>query len=286
MTFESFEYEALGLSSWKTTPSLVGVLNVTPDSFSDGGQFYSEQDAVRGLAQLHEEGAAIIDVGAEATGPGSRPLSEEEELSRLAPIFARLSETKAIVSIDTYKAAVAEVALARGCRVINDVSALRAEPRLAEVVARHNAYLVLMYAKDAPLPHVRSDSCEYDDVTGFVGEFLCKRIEHAVSEGVSPTRIVIDPGMGRFVSNDARYSFQLVRELHRLRSMGLTQPIMVGLSRKGFLGGNLANRDPLSQLAAVAAWQNGAQFIRTHNIRMAREFFALWTAVSSTPAGR
>lgn len=269
-----FDYSGLGLSP--KCPVLVGVVNVTPDSFSDGGRLVDPHTSLEYCDTLLRSGAALLDIGAEATSPGSTPLSASEELQRLRPLLELLGPMISCCSIDTYKSTVARFALAAGCRIINDVSALRAEPQLAEVVAEFDAYLVLMYAKDAPLPHVTPETREYDDVVGHIADFLCERVEQAVRRGVSPARIIVDPGMGRFVSNDPRYSFELLRDLPRFRAAGLSQPIMIGASRKGFLGGALGERDPISQLAGLSAYLNGASFIRTHNVAMARSFFEFW----------
>ncbi len=254
-------------------PLVVGILNVTPDSFSGDGL----ADAPDLLGQAHKlvsDGATILDIGGESTRPGSQAVPLSEELRRLLQIVPLIAQ-KVFVSVDTYKAAVAEEMLRAGARMINDVSALRADPALAAVVARYNAFVVLMYSKEEDdHPHATFAERHYTDVVAEIAAFLRKRIDFACAAGIARNRILIDPGMGRFISHDPAYSFQVINELARLREFGITQPIMVGVSRKGFLLKGEADTqilDRQSQLLALKALQNGATLIRTHNVELARQ---------------
>ena len=252
-------------------PWIMGVLNVTPDSFADGGQFLAAEAAEAQARRLAADGAAIIDIGGESTAPGSRPVGWEEELARIEPVVASLSAGQAL-SIDTYHARTAARCLELGARIVNDVSAGRAEPEIADVVREHDAVLVMMYAKDGPLPHATDRPVTYQDVTAEIADWLLRRIEWAMARGLAPEQLVIDPGMGRFVSLDPADSWRLLRELDRLVARLAPVPVLIGTSRKGFLGLPLAERDPVSQLTGLLAVQRGAAIVRTHHARMMRQF--------------
>lgn len=254
-------------------PWIMGVLNVTPDSFSDGGLFYETATAIAAGRRLRAEGAAIVDVGGESTAPGSRPVPAAEEQRRVLGVVEALAPLMP-VSIDTYRAATAALCLERGAVMVNDVSALRADPDLARVVAGHGAALVLMHAKDAPLPHATDRPASYRDIVAEIGDFLLRRAEVALRAGVREELLLLDPGWGRFVSLDPEESFRLLRELPRLVERLRPFPVVVGVSRKGFLGGDVAERDALSQLVALDAVEKGAALVRTHNVRLMRRFLA------------
>lgn len=252
-------------------PWIMGVLNVTPDSFSDGGLHYETASAVAAGRRMREEGAAIVDVGGESTAPGSRPVAAAEEQRRVLPVVEVLAPAMP-VSVDTYRASTAARCLERGAVMVNDVSALRADPDLARPVAEHGAALVLVYAKDAPLPHVTDRPAVYRDIVAEIGDVLLRRVEVALAAGVREERILVDPGWGRFVSLDPEDSFRLLREMPRLVERVRPLPVVVGVSRKGFLGGGLAERDALSQLVALDATEKGASMVRTHAVRLMRRF--------------
>lgn len=252
-------------------PWIMGILNVTPDSFSDGGRYYEAAAAIAAGRRMREEGAAVVDVGGESTAPGSRPITAEEEQRRLLPVVAALAPNLPL-SIDTYRASTARRCLELGAVMVNDVSALRADPDLARVVADHGAALVLMHAKDAPLPHVTDRPAVYRDIVAEIGDFLLRRAEVALAAGVREELLLLDPGWGRFISLDPKDSFQLLRELPRLVERLRPFPVVVGVSRKGFLGGDLEERDALSQFLAVDAIEKGAALVRTHNVRLLRRF--------------
>jgi dihydropteroate synthase len=252
-------------------PWIMGILNVTPDSFSDGGRYYETAAAIAAGRRMREEGAAVVDVGGESTAPGSRPIAAEEEQRRVLPVVEALAPSLPL-SIDTYRASTARRGLALGAVMVNDVSALRADPDLARVVADHGAALVLMHAKDAPLPHVTDRPAHYRDIVAEIGDFLLRRAEVALAAGVREELLLLDPGWGRFISLDPKDSFQLLRELPRLVERLRPFPVVVGVSRKGFIGGDFDERDALSQFLAVDAIEKGAALVRTHNVRLLCRF--------------
>lgn len=252
-------------------PWIMGVLNVTPDSFADGGLFLAPEAAEAQARRLADQGAAIIDIGGESTAPGSRPVTWQEELGRIAPVVAGLADAHPL-SIDTYHARTAARCLELGARIINDVSAARAESEIAQVVREHGAVLVMMYAKDGPLPHATDTPVTYQDVTAEIADWLARRIDWALARGLSAEQLVVDPGMGRFVSLDPAHSWRLLAELDRLVARVAPVPVLIGTSRKGFLGVPLAERDPVSQLTGLLALRKGAAIVRTHHPRMMRQF--------------
>ena len=264
-------------------PWIMGVLNVTPDSFSDGGQHLAVAAAVAQGSAMLAEGAHLLDIGGEATSPGARPLDAADELARIEPIVTALAG-EAVLSIDTYHAATAARCLELGAKIINDVSALRADPAMADVVREHGAVLVMMHAKDGPLPHATDAPRGYGDVVREIGDFLAGRVDHALSRGIPAERLVLDPGWGRFVSLDPAHSFELLRRFDELALRFRPIPLLVGSSRKGFLGVPMQDRDPVSQLAALAAIARGALFVRTHAPRMMRQFLDMADRIGFSPA--
>lgn len=260
-------------------PIIIGVLNITPDSFSDGGYYLDERRAIQRAEELLEGGADVIEIGGESTRPGSTPISTDDEWKRIGSIVSSLAR-RCTLSIDTYKSDIARRALDHGAKMINDVSAFRADSNLAPTIAQYDAFAAVMYSKESGLPHVTEMEPVYDDIVGEIRQFLAGRIEHATSAGIRRERIIVDPGLGRFLGSDPELSWTVLRELSRLRDLGA--PILVGTSRKGFLGGSLTDRDPLSQLSALGAWLNGADLIRTHDARMAQTFFDCWNRIQST----
>jgi dihydropteroate synthase len=243
----------------------MGVVNVTPDSFSDGGQFLDADAAVEQARRLVEEGAAIVDVGGESTRPGSEGVSAEEELARVEPVLERLSGVP--ISIDTSKAAVANRALALGAAMVNDVTALRGDPELAGVVADSGAYLCLMHMRGEP--RTMQEAPRYDDVVSEVAAFLEQRLSFAVEAGVAEENICLDPGIGFGKTVD--HNLELVRRLDEIVALG--RPVVVGASRKRFLGRVLGDPDavtgPVAAGVAVAvlAFERGASIFRVHDVR-------------------
>jgi dihydropteroate synthase len=252
-------------------PWIMGVINVTPDSFTDGGLFLGTEAAVAQGRALLAEGAHLLDIGGESTAPGRSPLEAEAELARIESVVRALAG-EAVLSIDTYHASTAERCLSLGAQVINDVSAMRADPDIAAIVREHEAVLVMMYAKDGPLPHATDAPRHYTDVVREIGDFLAERVDHAVTHGIPAERLILDPGWGKFVSLDPADSFRVLAEFERLVERFRPIPLLVGTSRKGFLGVPMGDRDPVSQLTALEALRRGALFARTHHARMMRQF--------------
>jgi dihydropteroate synthase len=243
-------------------PSVMGVVNVTPDSFSDGGVHLNPEVAAAAARRMVEEGAAIVDVGGESTRPGSAGVSAEEELRRVVPVLDRLGGDLP-VSIDTTKAAVAGAALERGAILVNDVTALRGDPELAGVVADSRAYLCLMHMQGEP--RTMQAEPRYDDVAGEVASFLEERLAFAVGEGIAEERICLDPGIG--FGKTVAHNLELVRRLDVLVALG--RPVLVGFSRKSSLRKLTGSDDLLgaSVAAAVAAFERGATILRVHDVR-------------------
>ena len=243
----------------------MGVVNVTPDSFSDGGVNFDPDAASATARRMLEDGAAIVDVGGESTRPGSDGVSAEEELRRVEPVLERLAGLP--LSIDTSKAEVARRALDLGAELVNDVTALRGDPRMAEVVAESGAYLCLMHMRGEPRT-MQADP-RYGDVVDDVKAFLEERLAAAVAAGVPEERICLDPGIGFGKTVD--HNFELVRRLPELSPLG--RPIVVGFSRKSSLGKLLgdpsatAGSIAASVGAAVAAYERGATILRVHDVR-------------------
>jgi dihydropteroate synthase len=243
----------------------MGVVNVTPDSFSDGGLHLGMEAAVAAAYAMVDEGAAIVDVGGESTRPGSEGVSVDEELHRVLPVLERLVAVP--VSIDTSKAEVARRALELGAELVNDVTALRGDPELAGVVADSDAYLCLMHMLGKPRT-MQADP-RYDEVVSEVASFLEERLAFAVAAGIPEDRICLDPGIG--FGKTVAHNFELVRRLEVLVALG--RPIVIGFSRKRSLGQLLGDPDattgPLSAsiAAAVTAYERGATILRVHDVR-------------------
>jgi dihydropteroate synthase len=258
-------------------PAVMGVVNVTPDSFSDGGRFAAPEVAVAHARRLLDEGAAVVDVGGESTRPGAAPVGADEELRRVVPVLEGLAG--APVSIDTSKAAVARCALELGAELVNDVTALRGDPELAGVVAERGAYLSLMHMRGEP--RTMQAAPRYDDVVSDVRAFLEERVAFAVENGVAEDRICVDPGIGFGKTPDQ--NLELVRRLDALLSLG--RPVLVGFSRKSTLARVLGDPDATSSTAsasvgaAVAAFERGAWMLRVHDIRETVEALAVAAAV-------
>ena len=244
----------------------MGVVNVTPDSFSDGGVNLDPDDAVASARRMLDEGAAIVDVGGESTRPGAEPVGPDEELRRVIPVLERL-QGDVPVSIDTSKAEVARRALELGAELVNDVTALRADSDLAGVVADNGAYLCLMHMLGEPRTMQRDP--RYDDVVSEVARFLEERLAVAVQGGLLEERICLDPGLG--FGKTVEHNFELIRRLDELTVLG--RPIVVGFSRKSSLGKLFG--DPKARTgtiaasvgAAVAAYERGATILRVHDVR-------------------
>jgi dihydropteroate synthase len=254
----------------KNQPLLMGVLNLTPDSFSDGGKYNSIQKALKRAKALEVQGADIIDLGGESTGPGSKNVTIEQELNRIIPILKSLRKATTLpISIDTYKAEVAAEALKHGANIINDVTALRGDPSMAKVIATHKCPIILMYSKDNS-PRTTIKKLKYKDVIKTIKTFLKKRISYAKKHGIKPSQIIIDPGMGQFISAIPKYSYEIILRLNELSTFKL--PILIGASRKSFLGGSIESRLDKGLIASTLAYLNAASIIRTHDIKETAQF--------------
>jgi dihydropteroate synthase len=261
-------------------PVLMGVLNVTPDSFSDGGDFFSKEVAAARAGAMLEEGAEIIDVGGESTRPGSDPVSPEEETRRVIPVVQGIlaEHPDAIVSIDTYRSETAESALGAGVSIINDVTALRGDPRMARVVAEARCPVILMHMLGEPKTMQRDP--RYDDVVLEVRNFLAERAEHAIAEGVDPEKIIIDPGIGFGKTLD--HNLALLHHLDAIVELGF--PVLVGMSRKSFIGGITGVEEASERVfgtvaANVIAYERGATLFRVHDVQANREALAVARAI-------
>jgi dihydropteroate synthase len=260
-------------------PSVMGVVNVTPDSFSDGGVHLDADVAAAAARRMLDQGAAIVDVGGESTRPGSDGVSLDEELRRVVPVLERLNG-EVPVSIDTAKAGVARRAFELGAVMVNDVTAFRAEPELAEVAAEHGAYVCLMHMQGEP--RTMQLDPRYDDVASEVASFLEERLAFAVARGVAEHRICLDPGIG--FGKTVEHNVELLRRLDVLLVLG--PPLLIGVSRKSSLG-KLAG-DPAAKVgtlgasvaAAVAAYERGATILRVHDVREHVDALAVSRALS------
>jgi dihydropteroate synthase len=246
-------------------PTLMGVVNVTPDSFSDGGLFLEADAAVEHGERLAAEGAEILDVGGESTRPGADPVPEDEELRRVRPVVERLAGAGHRVSIDTAKLGVAREALDAGAGIVNDVSAFRFEPELAGLVADRRADCCLMHMLGEP--RTMQDDPRYDDVVSDVKSFLEERLAFAVSEGVPEARVWLDPGIG--FGKTVEHNLELLRRLDEIVAIG--RPVVVGTSRKSFLGKLTGGRPEGERLPGtiatnVLAFERGAAVFRVHDV--------------------
>ena len=247
----------------------MGVVNVTPDSFSDGGRYLDARAAIDHGLELIKEGADLLDVGGESTRPGAEPVTAEEELARVEPVVAALAADGARVSVDTSKAAVAERALEAGATYVNDVSAFRFDPLLADVVAQSGAECCLMHMRGEP--RTMQDDPRYDDVVSDVKAFLEARLAYAVQRGVKEERVHLDPGIG--FGKTLEHNLELLRRLDEIVAIG--RPVVVGTSRKSFLGKltgrEVGERVPATLATNVLALERGARIFRVHDVAPARD---------------
>jgi dihydropteroate synthase len=261
----------------------MGVVNVTPDSFSDGGLFLDADAAVGHGRRLAEEGAAILDIGGESTRPGADPVPEREELDRVIPVIEGIRAHNGVVrvSIDTSKAAVAAAALDAGADYVNDVTALRGDPEMAALVAERGVDVCLMHMLGTP--RTMQAEARYDDVVADVKAFLEQRIEAAVAAGIALERIEVDPGIG-FAKN-VDHNLELLGRLRELTALG--RPLVLGTSRKSFLGAitgrETAERMPATLATVVMGYERGAEVFRVHDVAPARDALAVAAATLARP---
>lgn len=261
-------------------PLVMGILNVTPDSFSDGGSFLDPEKALAQAFKIKEDGADILDIGAESTRPGSSPVSLKDELDRLLPVLERLWRERypLPISVDTTKAAVALEAIQRGASMINDVSALRWDPSMGRALANTKVSIILMHAQARPS---RMQSLAYyHNITRTVYHFLHNRMAYAMALGIAKSRLMVDPGIG--FGKRAQDNLTLLGELEELGRLGV--PVVIGVSRKRFLNAfvgddsDIEEKDRLSARVGIQAWQKGAGVLRVHNVKKTIETLRLWGA--------
>lgn len=280
----SSEYKILNCRNrtikFGTMPLLMGVVNVTPDSFSDGGKFLVSHDAVARALTLLEDGATIIDVGGESTRPGAIPVSIDEEIARTKPVIEKLKKAApdCLISIDTRNAGTAEEAMKAGADIINDISGLGYDDEIASVAAAWNAGLILMHMRGVPSNMQSPENLRYQDVIAEVKDFLVNAVEKALAKGVKRDNIVIDPGIGLF-SKDINSNHRLLFEIEKLKELGL--PMLVGPCRKKFIGEVLNIDAPEERLfgtigVAVHLAEAEVEILRLHEIKPFREALTMF----------
>lgn len=255
----------------KKYPLIMGVLNLTPDSFSDGGKYNTLNSALKRAQEMKQQGADIIDIGGESSGPGSKNISPKEELERVIPILKKIrKQNNLLISIDTYKSEVARKALEEGANIINDVTAFRGDPKLVKIIAEYQCPVIITYSKDAT-PRTTIKKKKYQDVIKDIKNFLQERIKFAKKQGIKPENIIIDPGLGHFISAIPKYSYEIIARLSELKK--LNHKILIGISRKSFLGQKMETRDPKGASLSAIAYLNGASIIRTHDVKGIKQLF-------------
>lgn len=259
---------------------IMGTLNVTPDSFSDGGLFFDLEKAVAHGRQMADEGADLIDIGGESTRPGAKPLDEEEELRRVIPLVRTLSkEIKIPISVDTRKSRVAEESLAAGAEMINDISALRFDQRMVAVVREARVPVVLMHMRGDP--ETMQLNTQYHDLLGEIFSFLKERIDFAEDQGIPPEKIIIDPGLGFGKSLEEGHNLLILKYLQKFRELG--KPVLIGPSRKAFIGRILnlppAERDEGTMAAVAIAILKGVNIVRVHEVARMRRVVMVADAI-------
>jgi dihydropteroate synthase len=263
-----------------TRPLLMGIVNVTPDSFSDGGDFARVEDAIAQGRTLMDDGADIVDVGGESTRPGSLPLPLDEERARVLPVVEALAKAGVVVSIDTRHAAVMRDAIAAGARIVNDITALAGDPGSLGVVAASGASVVLMHMQGEPQTMQKAPT--YRDAPAEIVDYLRLRVEACRAAGIPNERIAIDPGIG--FGKTIEHNLQLLAHVDRFVELGVA--VLIGLSRKSFIG-RLSRgeppkgRDPGSLAGALAAVERGADILRVHDVAGTRQGLAVWQAIKA-----
>jgi dihydropteroate synthase len=264
-------------------PVVVGILNVTPDSFSDGGDFLDPEAAAMRAAAMLDEGAGMLDVGGESTRPGSDSVSQEEEIRRVVPVIERIlsARPEAVISVDTYRSGTATAALEAGASLVNDVTAIRGDPRMASVIQEAGCPVILMHMQGEPKTMQKDP--HYKDVVREVRDFLAERAEYAVAAGVRPEHIIVDPGIG--FGKNLEHNLDLLNNLGAIVDLGL--PVLIGVSRKRFMERITGVQEAKARVsgtvaASVLAYERGATFFRVHDVRANREALAVAEAVLHT----
>lgn len=273
-----------------SSPVVMGILNVTPDSFSDGGAYLDPRRAVEHAMRMIDEGADIIDVGPESTRPGADEVTAEEQIRRAIPVVQAIREVNSdiTISIDTRSAAVARSAIESGADMVNDISALRDDPDMASVVAESGAGVVLMHRRGRPVDMQNGGGPAYDDVVGEICAFLQERIDFAVASGIHENRVIVDPGIG--FGKRVEHNLEILRHIAKFVALG--RPVLVGASRKSFVGSTLAKavtapprpahrREAASIACAVLAVREGASILRVHDVASTRDAVRIASAVQN-----
>lgn len=251
-------------------PKLMGILNLTPDSFSDGGKFNTPEKALKRVKEMEKFGADILDIGGESTGPNSKKVSEKIEYQRIIPILKTIkNEIKIPISVDTYKAEIAEAAIKNGASIINDITGLRGDNNMALTIAKNKVKVIIMYSKDSG-PRTTIKRKEYKNVVQTVMNFFEERIKFAVSKGIKRKNIILDPGFGHYISSIPIYSYELIAGLKSFKKFNM--PITLGISRKSALGGNPDTRDSRGLPLNAIAYILGADILRVHNVKETNDF--------------
>ena len=268
------------------SPRLMGILNITPDSFSDGSLFFKMDTAIAQASKMIADGADWLDIGGESSGPDSTEITQDEELQRVIPLIKKIREVSEIwISVDTWKSEVARKSLEAGADAVNDVTALRGDTEMVKVIAEYKVPVILMFSKDRSARTSREES-DYVDVVGTLKSFFSERLKFADSNGIDKSQIVLDPGMGFFISGKAKYSFEVIQRISELHEFEL--PLLLGPSRKSFLAGvtkgrslNFSERDiPCATVSSIALWQ-GVTLLRFHEVEQGRKLIDTIKALKS-----
>ena len=268
------------------SPRLMGILNITPDSFSDGSLFFKMDAAIAQARKMIADGADWLDIGGESSGPDSTEITQDEELQRVIPLIKKIREVSEIwISVDTWKSEVARKSLEAGADAVNDVTALRGDTEMVKVIAEYKVPVILMFSKDRSARTSRQDS-DYVDVVDTLKSFFHERLKFADSNGIDKSQIVLDPGMGFFISGKAKYSFEVIQRISELHEFEL--PLLLGPSRKSFLAGvtkgrslNFSDRDiPCATVSSIALWQ-GVTLLRFHEVEQGRKLIDTIKALKS-----
>lgn len=268
------------------SPRLMGILNITQDSFSDGSLFFKMDAAIAQARKMISDGADWLDIGGESSGPDSTEITQDEELQRVIPLIKKIREVSEIwISVDTWKSEVARKSLEAGADAVNDVTALRGDTEMVKVIAEYKVPVILMFSKDRSARTSRQDS-DYVDVVGTLKSFFSERLKFADSNGIDKSQIVLDPGMGFFISGKAKYSFEVIQRISELHEFEL--PLLLGPSRKSFLAGvtkgrslKFSERDiPCATVSSVALWQ-GVTLLRFHEVEQGRKLIDTIKALKS-----
>lgn len=264
-------------NNWLKKPSdylIMGIINTTPDSFSDGGKYNSASEAIDFAYELLREGADIIDIGGESSRPGADPISAEEEIKRISPLLSELvKNTESTVSIDTYKSSTANYALNNGACLVNDISGLSFDKEMVDIVIRHNASIVIMHMKGTPKTMQKNPN--YDNVIDEICDFLTNQVDFAINKGVSSDKIIIDPGIG--FGKTLNDNYEIIAKLSQICDLG--HPVLVGPSRKSFIGTTLdepvEKRLEGSVTAAAMCYHSGAKILRVHDVKETKKSLSI-----------